>query len=328
MADCGPLGMLQQMAGGYCVARCLHVVAELGVADALGEQPTDAGTLATAVGAHRDALGRVLRLLAAHGVFELHQGRFRHTAASRLLREDHPDSMRAFVRLFGLPLFWDAYGVFGHSVRTGKPSTELLYPEGLWSWLSHTPEAAAIFNAAMAAKARGQVAAVLAAYDFRAFALIGDIGGGSGHLLRAVLQACPEAKGILFDLPHVVATVEPAPRMACQGGDFFIDPLPSCDAYLLMEVVHDWDEDEALAILKSVRRAAPPAAKLLLIEALIPDVPGPDPARMLDIHMLALVGGRQRTANEYAYLLRSAGFQLLRTVDTHGGVSILEAVAR
>ena len=97
--------MLQQMAGGYCVARCLHVVAELGVADALGEQPTDAGTLATAVGAHRDALGRVLRLLAAHGVFELHQGRFRHTAASRLLREDHPDSMRAFVRLFGLPLF-------------------------------------------------------------------------------------------------------------------------------------------------------------------------------------------------------------------------------
>ena len=153
MADCGPLAMLQQMAGGYCVARCLHVVAELGVADALGEQPTDAGTLATAVGAHRDALGRVLRLLAAHGVFELHQGRFRHTAASRLLREDHPDSMRAFVRLFGLPLFWDAYGVFGHSVRTGEPSTELLYPEGLWSWLSHTPEAAAIFRCISASEA-------------------------------------------------------------------------------------------------------------------------------------------------------------------------------
>lgn len=328
MADCGTLGMLQQLAGGYCVARCLHVVAELGVADALGEQPTDAGTLATAVGAHREALGRVLRLLAAHGVFELRQGRFRHTAASRLLREDHPDSLRSLVRLFGIPAFWDAYGVLGHSVRTGGPATELLHPEGFWNWLAHTPEAATIFDAAMAAKARAQVAAVLAAYDFSGFALIGDIGGGGGHLLRAVLQANPEAKGILFDLPDVVSKFEPAPRMACQGGDLFNDPLPSCDAYLLMEVVHDWDDDQALAILKGVRRAAPPAGKLLLIEAVIPDVAGPDSARMLDIHMLALLGGRQRTTDEYAYLLRGAGFGLVRTVETRGGVSILEAVAR
>ena len=328
MADRGPFGMVEQMAGGYCVARCLHVVVELGVADVLGDRPADAGSLAEAVGAHRDALGRVLRLLAAHGVFELDRGRFRHTAASRLLRADHPDSMRAIVRLFGLPLFWDAYGVLGHSVRTGEPASGLLHASGIWDWLERNPEAAAIFDAAAAAKQRAQVAAVLAAYDFSSYEMLADIGGGSGALLAAILQACPRAKGILFDLPPVVAKAPSAPRMARQAGNFLVDPLPSCDAYLLMDVIHEWEDDEALAILTAVRRAAPPGAKLLLIEALIPDTPGPDLARMLDIHLLALTGGRERTTNEYAYLLRAAGFSLVRTVETRAGVSILESIAR
>lgn len=328
MADRGPLGMVQQMAGGYCVARCLHVVVELGVADVLGDQPADAGTLAESVGAHRDALARVLRLLAAHGVFELDHGRFRHTAASRLLRADHPDSLGAVVRLFGLPLFWDAHGLLGHSVRTGRPAAELMHANGIWDWFERNPEAAAVFNAAMESKQRVQVAAVLAAYDFSAYEMLADIGGGRGELLSAVLQACPQAKGILFDLPPVVAKAPRVPRMACQGGDFFVDPLPSCDAYLLMDVIHEWEDDEALALLKAVRRAAPPNGKVLLIEPLIPVTPGPDLARMLDIHMLALTGGRERTTNEYAYLLRAAGFSLLRTVETRAGVAILESIAR
>lgn len=327
MPDCGPLGTLQQMAGGYCVSRCLHAVVELGVADAIGEQPVDTGTLAEAVGANRDALGRILRLLAAHGVFALDHGRFSHTPASRQLREDHPQSMRALVRMFGLPLFWDAYGVFGHSVRTGQPSIELLQPDGLWNWFARNPEAAAVFDAAMAAKARVQVDAVLATYDFNRFGLVGDIGGGRGHLLRAVLEACPVAKGILFDLPHVIAGVASSPRMECRSGDFFDDALPSCDAYLLMEVLHDWDDDRGLALLKAIRRAAPPGATLLLIETLIPTTPGPDFARMLDVHMMALVGGRLRTADEYAYLLRNAGFGHSRTLETGDGVSIMEAIA-
>lgn len=328
MADRGPFGMVQQMAGGYCVARCLHVVVELGVADVLGDQPADAGSLAEAVGAHRDALGRVLRLLAAQGVFELNHGRFRHTAASRLLRQDHPDSIRAVVRLFGLPLLWDAHGLLGHSVRTGRPACELLHANGFWDWLERNPEAAATFNAAMEAKQRVQVAAVLAAFDFCAHEMLGDIGGGRGELLGAVLQACPRAKGILFDLPPVVAKAPAMPRMICQGGNFFVDPLPSCDAYLLMDVIHEWEDDEAVAILKAVRRAAPPSAKVLLIEPLIANGPGPDLGRMLDIHMLALTGGRERTTNEYAYLLRTAGFSLVRTVETRAGISILESIVR
>lgn len=328
MADRGPFGMVQLMAGGYCVARCLHLVVELRLPDVLGDRPADAGSLAEAVGVQGDALGRVLRLLAAHGVFELDRGRFRHTAVSRLLREDHPDSLRAVVRLFGLPMFWDAHGVLGHSVRTGRPATELLHPGGVWDWLARNPEAAAIFKTAMEARQRAQVAAVMAAYDFSRYEMVADVGGGRGDLLRAVLQACPTAKGILFDLPSVVAEAPAMPRMVCKAGNFFTDPLPSCDAYLLMDVIHEWEDDEALAILKAVRRAAPPHAKLLLIEPLIPSTPGPDLTRLLDIHMLVITGGRERTTNEYAYLLRAAGFTLVRTVEARAGVSILESIAR
>lgn len=327
MADRGPAGMLQQMAGGYCVARCLHVVVELGVADALGEKPVDAGTLAEAVGAHRDALARALRLLSAHGVFELHRGRFRHTAASRLLREDHPESMRPLVRLFGLPLCWDAYGVLGHSLRTGRPSTELLQPQGLEGWLGHAPEAANILEAAKSAYARRQVAAVLAAYDFSGFEMIGALDGCGGRLLRAVLQACPNTKGILLGASPPSAPVEPQPRMTCQDVDCFRDPLPSCGAYLLMDALQEWDDDQAIAAMKAVRRAAPSGATLLLVEAVMSDVRGADWSHLLDLHRLALFGGRQRTRDECAYLLRSAGFLLVREVETPGEVSILESRA-
>lgn len=327
MAELGPFELLQQLAGGYCVSRCLHAVAELGVADVLGSEPTDAGTLAEAVNANPDALARVMKLLATHGVFEVHKGRFAHNAASRLLRSDHPSSLRSLVRMFGLPINWDSYGVFEHAVRTGRPATELVHREGLWDWYALHPDAGQLFNEAMTAKARGQIDGVLAAYDFRRFNLIGDIGGGHGHLVRALLERAPTSKGILFDLPQVLATVEAGPRLMLQPGDFFHDALPSCDAYVLMEVIHDWGDDEALAILKALRRAAPPGAVLLLVEAMIAEAGSADFTRMLDIHMLALAGGRQRTRGEYEYLLRAAGFRLEREIATTGGVSILEAVA-
>lgn len=327
MADRGPAGMLQQMAGSYCVARCLHGVVELGVADVLGDKPTDAGTLAEAVGAHRDALSRVLRLLAAHGVFKLERGRFSHTASSRLLREDHPESMRPLVRLFGLPLFWDAYGVLGHSLRTDRPSTELLQPQGLHGWLGHAPEAATILEAAKSAYARRQVAAVLSAYDFSGFELIGAIDGCGGRLLRAVLHASPNTKGILLGTPAQVEAGAAQSRLETQDVDCFRDPLPSCSAYLLMDVLQEWDDDQAIAALKAVRRAAPPGATMLLVEAVMSELQGGDWSHLLDIHRLVLFGGRQRTRDECAYLLRSAGFLLLREVDTAGEVSILESRA-
>lgn len=324
-----PFATIQEIAGGYCLSRCLHVVADLGVADALDETLQTAIDLAAAVGANPDALSRVLRLLAAHGVFAMRGGVVGHSPASRLLRDDHPQSMRAFVRMFGLPLNWAIYGELASAVRTGLPATGKVYPDGFWAYLAQHPEAGRVFNAAMAAKARGQVAGVIAAYDFSGFELVGDIGGGGGHLLRAVLAAAPAARGILFDVPQVTAEAAAlaSDRLALRAGDFFRDALPRCDAYLLMEIIHDWADEEAAAILRAVRAAAPPRATLLLIETLVPGEPGPDWSQVLDIHMLALLGGRQRTRREYEALLGQAGFALERAIDTGAGIAILEARA-
>jgi O-methyltransferase domain len=328
MSEPNPLSTLQEIAGGYPLSRCLHVVADLGVADVLDETPRTAAELAASIGAHPDALGRVLRLLAAHGVFEIQGDKFLHSPASRLLRTDHPQSMRAFARLSGLPISWTIYGALDHSVRTGRPATETVLPGGLWAYYAEHPDEAGIFNAAMVGKAYAQVAGVLAAYDFSGFRLIGDIGGGRGHLLQAVLAAAPHAQGVLFDLPHVIAEAAgvASERLSLQAGDFFTDKLPSCDAYLVMEVIHDWGNEESVAILKAIRRAAPEQAKLLLIETIVPNDPGPDWSKMVDIHMLTLLGGRQRTCQEYEALFQRAGFSFAREIDTGADIAILEAV--
>jgi hypothetical protein len=329
MTETNPFDSLRQIYSGYCVSRALHVVADLGIADALDDSPRSAADLAGAVGANSDALDRVLRLLSSQGVFQSDDGKYRHSPASRLLRSDHPQSVRPVARMFGLSMNWSAYEAMGHTIRTGRPATEKTMPEGFWRHFASHPEDSATFNAAMAAKAQVQVAAIVPAYDFSKFKRIGDIGGGRGHLLRAVLEAAPQAKGILFDLPHVVADAVgiTSNRLALLGGDFFKDALPACDAYLVMEVIHDWADPEAGAILGAIRRAAPADATLLLIEEIIPDDPGPHWAKTLDIHMLTLLGGKQRTLREYEALLRAAGFTLKREIGTRPGISIIEAVA-
>lgn len=329
MNTSNPFDTLQQVAGGYGVARCLHVVADVGVADFIHEVPRTARDLAGDVGLDPGALDRMLRLLSAHGIFESREGAFSHSPASRLLRSDHPQSMRSFARMIGLPVNWAIYGAMEHSLRTGRPSAEQVMSGPYWSHFESHPEDGRVFNEAMEAKAHGQVAGIVATYDFRGLARIGDIGGGRGHLLHAVLESAPDAKGVLFDLPRVVGAsgLSPSERLMLQAGDFFRDDLPACDAYLLMEVIHDWGDSEALAILKAIRRAAPAGARLLLIETMISDGPGPDWAKMLDIHMLVLLGGRQRTRQEYTQLLQQSGFAFLREIDTRAGVSILEAEA-
>ena len=235
--------------------------------------------------------------------------------------------MRDYVRMFGLPPFWATFGEMEQSVRTGLPAGDKVTPGGLWAYFAQHPEANAIFNATMVAKAHAQIAGVLAAYDFSGFKLIGDIGGGRGHLLSAVLERVPTAKGVLFDLPHVVGDEAGAasPRLTRQAGDFFKDDLPVCDAYLVMEVIHDWSDAESVSILRAIRRAAPPHATLLVIEEMVPEDPGPDWSKMLDIHMLALIGGKQRTRPEYEALFGAAGFSFRREIDTGAGISILEA---
>jgi len=319
---------LRQIITGHILPRCLHVIAEFGVADALDETPRTAAELASKIGANPEALHRILTLLAANGIFEAHGNQFSHSPASRLLRSDHPQSMRAFARMNGSEINWTAYGIMEYTLRTGLSARDQVVPEGVWEYFAAHPDKGQIFNQAMAARAQAVVAGVIANYDFSAFDRIADIGGGLGHLLRAVLATTPNAKGVLFDLPHPIEKAKeiPSERVTFQAGDFFKDNLPVCDAYMLMDILHDWTDDNASEILKAVRRAAPPHAKVLVIEAVIVDNPGPHWSKTQDVHMMMLTGGRQRSRQQHERLFASAGFSLVRVIDLETGSSIVEAV--
>ena len=309
-------------------SRCLHIVAELGVADHIGEETVSVKQLASACAADPDALDRILHLLAAYGIFERQSDGYRHTAASRLLCSDHPMSMRAFSRMMGLPVIRASFDQLEHSVRTGSPAIELAAGDGLWPYLMEHPDEAAIFGQAMTGKAAADTAAVLGAYDFGRFDTIADVGGGRGHLLRAVLDAVPTAEGILFDLPDVIQTLTIGrDRLTARAGDFFVDPLPSADAYILMEVIHDWPDAEAAAILTAIRRAASPGARVLIVENVLGDGEADPRGHTLDVIMLAVTGGRERTGSQLGGLLEAAGFADTKVIDTGGPLRIVEAVA-
>jgi hypothetical protein len=321
-----PSAQLSQIATGHFLPRCLHVVAELGVADLLSDAPMTAEALALASGTNAGALDRMFRLLATAGIFEARGNSWSHTELSRALRSDHPHSMRAFVRMIGGRLNWAAAGELEYAARTGNAAVAKIAPGGIWDYFRDHSDEARIFDAAMTAKSGAEIAALIPAFDFTRYGVIADVGGGRGHILAAVLAAAPNTKGILFDLPQVVANLSPAPRMSLQGGDFFNDPLPIADAYILGNVLHDWAETEAQAILRSVWRAAPKYAEVLILESILPEGPEPHLAKVLDIVMLTVTGGRERTGADYQSLLASAGFRLDRVVPMASPVSVIVAV--
>jgi hypothetical protein len=323
-----PFDTLTEALGGLMVGHCLTSVTNFGVADALGDTPQTAAELAAATGTDPGALHRMLRLLAANGVFACGEDRFAHTAASQLLRADHPYSMRDFVAIYGTPVAAEHLGYFDYVLATGSPSPRKMNLDGIFAILQAEPEFGRLFNEAMTSKARLQIASITAAYDFSAGESFADIGGGLGHLLQAVLHAAPQATGVLFDLPPVIehAAAAASDRLRLQAGDFFKDPLPAVDTYLIMDVIHDWDDEGAVALLSAVRKAAPAQARVLVIETTIADTPGPDWSKIMDVMMLWIVGGRQRTRSEHEQLLDKAGFQLERVIPAMTGESILEAV--
>jgi hypothetical protein len=233
--------------------------------------------------------------------------------------------------MIGLPVYWRGFEYFTDTLRTGESSQEKVVPGGFWKYLTENPEASRLFDEAMMGKAAGQIAGVVKSYDFSSFATIADIGGGRGHLLKAVLETAPQAHGVLFDQPHVTAAAQAAgtesERLRTQPGNFFTDALPSADCYLIMQVIHDWNDREAARILEAIRRAAAPGAKLLLIECIVPEHSKPSWTKMLDLQMLALLSGKERTEKEYSEMLRAAGFRLERVIDVGMSTSILEAAA-
>jgi len=318
-----PPKIIQDLAVAYWASRCLHVVAELGIADVLGDEPQTAESLAQASGTNPQALHRVLRALCNHGVFVHDGATFAHNAASRVLRSDEPGSMRSLTRMMGLKVHWDAYRELDTGLRNGKPAISSVVEGGLFGYLQAHPEAGRLFDEAMAGKAFAQVGPIVAAYDFSGFGTIGDIGGGLGHMLNGVLERVAGARGVLFDLPQVIEQARRGanPRIDYVGGDFFKDPIPSCDAYMLMTVLHDWSDAESITILKNINAGAPRNAKLLILEGVVQPDAHHHFLLDLDIEMLVMTTGRERTRKEWDAVVGGAGLRLARLIPKSSGES-------
>jgi SAM-dependent methyltransferase len=327
--DMQAFDLVRQLAASQYLVRALHVVVELGVADVVGDDVTPVADVASAVGADADALLRVLRLLASRGVFVLDGDAVGQSEASQLLRSGHPASLNAFVRMFAQPIQWETAGDLMFAVTTGRAASDHVFADGgIWGYLDANPTEAAVFGRAMAEKSVAQIADILSAHDFSSYERVVDIGGGHGHLLRGILARHPGVNGCLFDLPPVIdaaRTAGPNERLSFTAGDFFTTPLPSGDAVVLMEVLHDWDDEHCGAILQAVRRIAQVDTKLLIIEIEMTEGTGPDWPKLLDVVMLGLFAARQRTNREYQTLLDANGFTVTAQVSTPTGMTIIEA---
>ena len=329
MSEINPSETLLFLSTVYWASRCLHVAAELGVADFLDSEPQTAAQLAANIGVNAKPLHRILRALVNRGVFELKGGRFSHNAASRLLRTDVDGSMRLRAMMDGLPMHWDAYRELGSTLRTGRPAIEGVVKGSLFGYLGAHRDEARVFAGAMVGKSSAQISHVLAACDFRRFKTIGDIGGGLGHLLEAVLETAPATKGVVFDLPEVIDQARPSAhsRITYVGGSFFEDRIPPCDAYMLMNVLHDWSDEESVAILKNIQSAAPASATFLIIEGIVDEESRGDFLIDCDIEMMVMTTGRERTRVEWEAVFQAAGLPLKRILQAGTWTAVIEAGA-
>jgi SAM-dependent methyltransferase len=323
-----------QMATGYWVSKAIYVAARLGVADLLSDGPKTVEQLAAGCGAHAPTLRRLLRSLAGVGVFrEDEEGRYELTRMAEFLRADAPGSQRGFVLHVGETPSWQAWDGLLDSVRTGESAFKRVHGAEVFPYYAAHPESNEPFNAAMVELSNVVAAAVTEAYDFSRFRRIADVGGGRGALLAAILKATPAARGVVCDQPEVVAgaraTMEAAgvaERCDYAGLDFFQSVPEGADAHVLKWIIHDWDDERALAILRNCRRALADGGRLLLVEAVVPEGNDPSFSKWMDLQMLIMTGGRERAAAEYRALLARAGFEMTAVVPTESPVSIVEAV--
>jgi hypothetical protein len=308
------------------------------MADFLSNGPLDATDLAQRSKTHAPSLKRVLRLLAAAGVFaEDSEGRFALTPIGDYLRAGVPGSMRAAALLFG-GITQRAWGDLLYSVQTGEPAFHQVFGQDSFAYFAEHPEEATNFDAAMGDFTSQIATAVATCYDFSGCHHVVDVGGGNGALLVGILDAYPTLKGTLFDLPQVVERARPrlrefdfAGRCEVVGGDFFAEVPVGADAYLLKHVIHDWADERAVAILKNCRKAMSPASKLLIVEGVYPvHIDQSEASRRAvanDVNMLVCTGGRQRSEGEFRSLFALTGFTLSRIIPTSTGfASIVEGV--
>jgi hypothetical protein len=320
---------------GFQITQAIHVASTLRVADYLNDGARSASELAALTKSHPDSLYRLLRALAAVGVFREDEGRkFGLTPMGDCLRTDSATPLGAWAEVVGSSYFWQAWGHLLHSVQTGENAFQNLNGKDVWKFRAEHPEYGATFDQAMTQLSRGSAEALIRAYDFSSFRHIVDVGGGQGLMLAAILRAHPQIRGTLFDQPEVVAGAKAVlvegdviDRCNVVGGSFFETVPEGADAYLMRVVIHDWEDDAAFAILKVCRRAMPENAKLLLIERLVAPPNEMPAAKFADLNMLVSPGGRERTREQFSDLLTKSGFELTRIFPA-GTHNVIEARPR
>jgi SAM-dependent methyltransferase len=324
--------VLKQMITGYWTAQAIYVAAKLELADKLASGPQTANQLSAATNTNTDALFRMLRALASVGVFKQESdGRFALSPLAVPLQKKAEDSQWAMAVMMGEE-HYAAWGELLYSVQTGKGSFRKVYGEGVFDFLAKRPEQAKVFDAAMTSIHGAETKLMLDAYDFSPFQIVADVGGGNGQVIAALLQRHANVQGILFDQPHVVERAKSTLQATgvsdrCQivGGSFF-EPLSlKADAILMRHIIHDWDDDKCITILKHCRAALKRGGKVLVVESVVPTGNEPGFVKWLDLTMLVIPEGKERTEAEYRELFAAAGLQLNRVVRTAGELDVIEA---
>ena len=323
-----------QLLAGFQIAQALYVAAQLDVATALLDGPASVGDLAARTQAHPEMLGRLIRTLAGLGVFrQTEPGVYALTALGETLASGTPGSVRDLA-LTWMETHHSSFGELLHGVRTGEPAADLHYGRPFFDWLSTQPGQVQRFTGAMANLTHGIKAHALAGYTLPAGMTVADIGGADGTVLGALLAGDPDParRGIVFDLPHVVPAAGPRiaelgleGRIEAVAGDFF-KSVPAADVYVVSMILHDWDDSACTTLLQGIARAARPGAHLVAIEFVVPPGDEMHMSKMIDLTMLGMLTGRERTLQEFDELLSGAGFRLERVVDNATPLSILEAV--
>jgi hypothetical protein len=322
---------LMRMGFGFAQAQALHVVAELRIAELLHDGSRTVEALAEATGSNLDALYRVLRFLAGEGVFhEERPGRFAQTELSDALRADAPASPCNFIRMINREAY-AAWAQLMHTVKTGETAFTHVHGSPRFEWLASHPEEAALFQLAMVSlNQEGGHDEAAQAYDFSSCRKVVDVGGGHGRLLSAIVTRNPHLTGVLLDLASGIEAARmgmggPLPRSELVVGDFF-KSVPAADTYLLKKVIHDWDDESAVRIFTNCREAMAPGGRVLLLEKMVPSGNEPDPIKLMDVNMLAVTGGMERSREQYERLLAKASLRLARVLPAGGRLEILEAV--
>ena len=326
--------ILFQLGTGHFIASALQVVVRLGIPALIGDDTRTAAELARATGVQEDPLYRVLRALASVGLFDETAPRtFALTDDGQALRPGVPGSMHDMALWVTSPLHFRVYGELMHSVRTGQPAVEKVTGVPAFEYFRRDPELSEIFNNAMTAFSQSVIPAALEAYDFSGINTLVDVAGGHGAVLTAILEKYPNMRGILFDVDHVIEGAKAriqarglASRCQTEVGNFFEKVPAGGDAYIMKHIIHDWDNERALVILRNIRTAmGERRGRVILLEAVLQPGNAPDLGKVIDLEMLVMPGGRERTAEEFESLFTRAGFELTKIVPTKSPLSVIEA---